>query len=231
MSIQVSDVLTEAYRKLGKPSQADMPFMDLIGVVRDVWRGLSLDLKMAARGHTVEMGNWVVPTQREMSTASFTGAGHIIPVKVEWRPDGSEDEVIGQKIDVVAFEQLNMDSPDIRVAFTGDFETIIFGDVYYDSREYRVSYEPLDDVDVDEADDLLPAPPLFVSYLADEAAVRALDYIDGNEAWAEKRERLRGILTLSLVENKMRFEKWKKTQFGNKKVSKHMKLIRRGYGC
>lgn len=221
----VSDVLSEAYRKLGRPGQTDMPYEDLIKIVRDVWRGLTLDLKFAAKGHQAIQGNWVTPTSREMSSASFTGGGYIIPLSAEWRPSGSDPDYLPNSAEIIAYEQINnigYGTDKSIVAFYDGFGQIVFGDLegVLFEREYRITYESLSDVDLDQTTDLIQTPDLFVSYLSDEAAVRALDYVDGNEVWAEKRERLRGILTAQIMEGRQRFEKWKKTQFGNKKSTK-----------
>lgn len=232
--IQVSDILREAYRKLGKPSQADMPFIDLIAIVADVYRGVMLDLKMTARNHSTVLGAWTVPTDREMSTAIFTGGDHIIPINVEWRPADSPDISFSYPVEIIAFEQIGAmpfktDMP--YVAFYNGFANVRFSDVdeLMQSREYRFTYEPLGAVNIDEVTDLTELPPLFLSYLSDEVSVRALDMIDGNDAWAEKRERLRPMLLASLGENKARFNKFRMTQFGNKIVRKQPPNARRGY--
>jgi hypothetical protein len=228
----VSTVLTEAYRKLGRPSQVDMPYQDLISIVKDVVRGLYLDLKLSARAHTTEQGNWVIPSAREMSSAVFTGGGYIIPVSAEWRYADSGDDAVTFPVEIVAYEQISWDGVTWArpvVAFYNDFLEIRFSDIedILFNREYRITYEAMSDVDVNELTDTVQIPDLFTSYLSDEAAVRTLDYIDGNEAWAEKRARLRPLLMMALLENKGRFIKWQNTQFGNKKIEKRSKFLRR----
>lgn len=76
MSIAYTDVIRGAYQLLGRPSQADLPYQDVIDHAKDVIRGRLLDLKMAARGHTNVVGPWV--GQRTLTLTDATNASPIV---------------------------------------------------------------------------------------------------------------------------------------------------------
>lgn len=76
MSIAYTDVIRGAYQLLGRPSQLDLPYQDVIDHAKDVIRGRLLDLKMAARGHTNIVGPWV--GQRSLTITAASNATPIV---------------------------------------------------------------------------------------------------------------------------------------------------------
>lgn len=230
MSIAYTDVIRGAYQLLGRPSQADLPYQDMIDHAKDAIRGRLLDMKMAARGHTNVVGPWVQVTDQEMPTTSFvSGALNFIPVKVEWRASNDPNQQLPRKADVVAWEQLGemyrgvTTFSETFVAFTDNFSKIAFSETpeTLGGRDYRVIYETLDDIDVALEDSTDNIPGLFITLCKYETAVMCLDQVvnESNE-WAEKRERLRISLLGRLALEERRFDKWNKTLFGNKKVKR-----------
>jgi hypothetical protein len=230
MSIAYTDVIRGAYQLLGRPSQTDLPYQDVIDHAKDVIRGRLLDLKMAARGHTNVVGPWVTPTGREMSSASFVSSlDNFIPVKVEWRTASDTSTSFPRKAEVVAYEQLGdlyrstTTFAETYVAFTDNFTKIAFSetDETLTSREYRIVYETLEDPTITLGTTSSSFPALFITLCKYETAVTCLDQVvNPSNDWAEKRERLRQSLTARLMVEDKRFQKWNTTLFGNKKVKR-----------
>jgi len=233
MSILSSDILTEAYQILGRPSQLDLPYLDLLVLVKDVARGRILDLKLSARDHTTQIGPWVVPSDREMSTSGFVGGlENFIPVKVEWRyltSDGVVPAVMPFQAEVVAFDQLgdlsrkSMTETETFCAFYDQFDNIAFSEdsTTLSFREYRVLYEDTSDVTLAALSDSVQLPELFITLCKYESGLVALDQIrNADPEWAERRERLRQTFTAQFMIWDHRFKKFQTTLYGNKKVKK-----------
>lgn len=240
MSIEYGDIIKGAYQLLGRPSQLDLPYQDVMDHARDVIRGRLLDLKMAARGHTNVVGPWVTPTGRDMAVTAAdptgnrlvpVGTGYFIPVKMEWRTVNDAQEVPPRKAEIVSYDQLGdlfrsaMTFSETYVAFTDNFSKITFSETYetLKQRQYRLIYENLSDatadVELDSAVGVLP--DLFITLCKYETAIMCLDHVvnESNE-WMEKRERLRRALLGRYAMEEKRFEKWNTTLFGNKKVKR-----------
>lgn len=239
MSILASDVLTETYQILGRPSQGDLPYVDLLVLVKDVVRGRIVDLKTSARNHTMTAGSWVTPSAREMSTSSFVGGlDNFIPVKVEWRDvaEASQDPLpMPRTVEVVSFETLGSlygsktSELDAYCAFYDSFANIAFSDDSntLSNRQYRIWYEDTADITLDALAHYAALPELFITLCKYEAGLVALNQIrNADPEWSERRERLRNDFTAQVMIWTSRFEKWQRTLWGNKKVSKHGKPMR-----
>lgn len=231
MSIAYTDVIRGAYQLLGRPSQKDLPYQDVIDHAKDAIRGRLLDIKMASRGHTNVIGAWVTPTDvDDMSTSAFvSGATNFIPVKVEWRIKNDTDIQFPRKAEVVAWSalgELYRDSLSIAetyVAFSDNFSKIAFSETIemLGNREYRIIYETLDDPTVEIGGETATLPSLFITLCKYEAALLCLDQVaNQSNEWAELRERLRYSLSARLAVEEQRFKKWNTTLFGNKKVKR-----------
>ena len=230
MSIAYTDVIRGAYQLLGRPSQTDLPYQDVIDHAKDVIRGRLLDLKMAARGHTNVVGPWVTPTSREMSSGAFvSNLDNFIPVKVEWRTQSDSSTAFPRKAEVVAYEQLGdlyrstTTFAETYVAFTDNLQKIAFSetDETLEDREYRIIYETLEDPAIALGGTTATFPALFMTLCKYETAVMCLDQVVNESLeWAEKRERLRMSLSARLAAEEQRFNKWNTTLFGNKKVKR-----------
>lgn len=233
MSIVASDILRETYQILGRPSQQDLPYLDLLVLVKDVARGRIVDLKTSGRNHTLTAGSWVTPSAREMSTSGFVGGlENFIPVKVEWRytAEASLDPASMPKtVEVVAFENLGrlygrkVNDLDAYCAFYDAFANIAFSDdsETLSNRQYRIWYEDTTDVTLDGLSDNATLPELFITLCKYEAGLVALDQIlNTSPEWADKRERLRPQFTAQVGIWTDRFEKWQRTLWGNKVVTK-----------
>jgi hypothetical protein len=225
--IIVSEILTAGYRKLGRPSQADMPYQDLLDIARDVIRENTLDLKLMARNHTNTAGGWVTPTDSDMTASGFTsGLDNIVPVKMEWRPTGSDSTLLPLKAEIVSYEALGdlaRISGQTYVAFYNGWQSIAFSETAETlaQREYRLIYEDMEDISALTTTSTAQIPAIFVTFCQDDVAFRALDYVENpSEAWAEKRERLRPNIVRQYIDNKTRFIKWGQSLLGNKKIHK-----------
>lgn len=225
MAVLASDIVTGTYSLLGRPSQNDLPYEDVLEAARDVVRGRTLDLKLAARNHTVQVGSWVTPSDREMSSASFVGGeSHFIPVKVEWlstNEASSSPLPQPRKVTVVSYEAIaDLYDKGDYCAFYNGFEHIAFSNSQYElqNRMYRVLYEDTGDVLATKTNSA-EFPTLFITLCKYEAALLCLDQIK-DDTFAEERERKRGIFTQQFLIWDKRFEKWRTTEFGNKKHTK-----------
>jgi hypothetical protein len=227
MSILASDIIKGVIRRLGRPAQGDMPYQDLLSITLDVVRERRLDLKLSTKNRTLEIGSWSTPNAKEMPSAGFAnGLDNFLPVKVEWRMAGSDD-VIPAKAEVVNYANLadlySTSRGETYVSFYEGFSMIAFPESVdtLQSREYRIVLENLEDVDLNALTDRADFPDLFITLLMDDISLRAIDYVDSPTVeWAEKRERLRPSLMANLAKNEQRFDVWKRTQYGNRKVQK-----------
>jgi hypothetical protein len=228
MAIIGSDVVTGAYQLLGRPSQADLPYEDVLEAARDCVRGRHVDLKLAQRDHTTTIGPWVTPSAREMSSSGFVGGlANFIPVKVEWRYiTESTASPLRQprKAQVVSFESVaglhETSIGETYVAFYDGFENIAFSanTTELALRQYRVVYEDMADVLATKASATY-LPDIFVTLLKYETALLCLDQVR-NPAFGDERERLRGVFTQQFMIWNDRFNKWRTTSFGQKKFKK-----------
>lgn len=230
MSIAYIDVVRGVYQLLGRPSQTDLPFQDVIDHTADVIRGRLLDMKMAVKGRTNVVGPWVTPTGREMSSGAFVAnKTNFLPVKVEWRLKVDAETQFPRAAEVIAYEQLGemyrsvTTFAETYVAFTDNMGKIAFSEVdeTLETREYRVVYEDLEDITValNGTDNTLP--DLFITLCKYEAALMCLEQVNNpTMEWAERRERLRMSLSSRLAVEERRFDKWNRTAYGNKKVKR-----------
>jgi hypothetical protein len=221
----VSDIATGSYQLLGRPSQQDLPYADLLVHVGDVVTGRLMDMSLTARNRKMLMSNWTLSTDRVMDVASFgLETSQFFPVKVEWRASDADEESRPYKVEVVAYEALDSLGQTSRnesyCAFFNDYTQIAFSDLVIQDREYRIEYEPLgyrtagqatlvtDDTRIDDA---------FLSLCKYEVALRALDEVKTpTEEWKDERERKRQTFLAVLGQETTRFNKFNTTQFGNK---------------
>jgi hypothetical protein len=227
MSVLASDIIAGTYQLLGRPSQTDLQYEDVLEHVRDFIRGRILDQKLSARGHTNQIGSWVTPSGREMASSGFVGGlTNFIPVKVEWRYTSQASlSPLPQpyKAEIVAFEQIaelhGMTARDY-VAFYDNFENVAFSasSTELSLRQYRVIYEDTSNPTINKTT-AVDLPEMFVTLGKYEVGLSCLDQIR-NDTFTEERERLRGSFTAQWVIWDDRFKKWQTTQFGNKRVTK-----------
>lgn len=231
MSIAYTDVIRGAYQLLGRPSQSDLPYQDVIDHAKDVIRGRLLDLKLASRGHTNTIGPWVTPTDvDDMATSSFVGGQtNFIPVRVEWRVKNDTATQFPRKAEVVSWSargdlyRESLTLAETYVSFSDNFQKMAFSETLetLSVREYRIIYETLEDPTVAIGGTTAELPDLFITLCKYETALACLDQVDNpSSAWAEKRERLRNSLAQKAIGEEQRFEKWNRTLYGNKKVKR-----------
>lgn len=233
MSISGTAIAQGIYRLLGRPSQTDLPYSDVLDAARDVYRGRLFDMKLANRNHTLAFSSWYTPTAAEgVNLTSFSiasGTTNIFPVKMEWRPVNAATNYKPRKAEVVSFENL---SEYARMARTED-ETYV---AFYGSnlvafsetvdalalREYRVIYEDTEDVTMAAlSDTITEVPDMLAPLFYYEGALLLLDQVRNDSPdWQDRRERLRGSLTAPFMEWDRRFNTWRRTLYGNKIVNK-----------
>jgi hypothetical protein len=233
-----SEIVSETYRLLRRPSQDALPYRDVLKTANDVIRGRLVDMKMAARNHTPEVGSWVVPSGRTMNAAGFTGGrSFVLPVSMEWRYQSQDDAAVPQRVELVSYEMLNdlwrSSFTEVYAAFyrSNGQSMVAFSDAadYVSDREYRLVYETLSDTVIDDTTTQIDLPDLFEPLCSVETAIKSLDYVHNDtEDWAMARERLRSSLTTDFLQWNERFKQWQNTLYGNKLVTKGGFRPRRG---
>lgn len=228
MAIQASAIVSRVYRLLGDPSQADLPYRDVLDVVQDVAGGRYLDLRMTGRDHASVIGAWVTPTDREMNAAAFAGGNpSFIPVRMEWLALGDDPAITAPRpVQLVGLANLNdlfrTSQSDTYAAFYNGMESIAFSElpeILY-QRQYRLTYEPTGAVSLEITGEA-NLPSEFVTLCAYETAFLCLDHVaNESEKWIDKRERLRVTLATETARWDERFRKWQTGRFGNKVVQK-----------
>jgi hypothetical protein len=236
MATLCSDIVTGAYQLLGRPSQEDMPYQDVLTHAGDVIRGREADLTLAARGKRLEASSWGTPTDKLETTAIFgIGIDDFLITKVEWRPVGSDDTVTPIKADVVSFERLDELGATARgtesyVAFYNNQSQVAFSEstTVLTNREYRVWYEPFTGFTAALSTNT-GMPDTFITLFKYETALRCLDQVENDsESWQNKRERLRASLMPVFLTEDARFKRWTTSQYGNKVTKKQGFRSRRG---
>lgn len=233
MPITGTQIAQGIYEKLGRPSQADLPYGDVLNAARDVYRGRLFDMKLANRNHSLSLSSWYTPTATEgVNLTSFSISADntlIFPVKVEWRPINAQSTYKPRKAEVVSFENISdygrraLTDDETYVAFyNGNLVAFSETTSVLANREYRIIYEDTEDVNFDQlADTITQIPELLAPLFYIEGALILLDQIrNDTPEWTDRRERLRENLTAQLMDWNERFRVWRGTLFGNKKVSK-----------
>lgn len=232
MAISSLEVIQGTYRLLGRPAEAELPFQDIIDTAKDVYRGMMLDMKISNRNRTIQFSSWYTPTATEGVTLSAFGLNafvvNIFPVKFEWRPKGATNAK-PYKADVVSYEALSdryYESNTYNETFVAFYDTnkIAFSEKLstLSNREYRLVYEDTEDVTWSAYTDTLDEiPQILIPYMQHKTAIKCLDIVsDVSPAWADKRERLRVVLSKDYLEWEQRFTKWQRQRRGNKKIRK-----------
>jgi hypothetical protein len=230
MSILASDIVSGAYQLLGRPSQSDLPYQDVLDHAKDVIRGRYLDLKLSARNHTATVGSWATPNDREGSALVFSnGTTDFIPVRMEWRDINAVDSATPINVQIVALEQLNElyrktdGYRETYAAFYNGFSEIAFSEPreVLLNRQYRLTFESMDDVNFASLSSSAQLPALFITLCKYETALVCLDQVvNETDGWSEKRERLRVTLSARMGQEEQRFDRWRKSLYGNKLVRK-----------
>lgn len=233
MSFTGSDIISGALRLIGRPSQSDLPYQDVLDTARDVIRGRLIDLKLTNRNHTILKSNYYTPTAQEDVSASLFGIGasvtRFVPVKMEWRPKDAEENTKPRTVTLVSYEQLTdyyrktrSDSEVFASYYNGD--QFAFADTVQmlATREFRVVYEDMEDVDMDAlADTVTDIPDIFVPLVQHEVAIQCLALVKNEtETWMQRRDGYLKTLIPSYEKWNDRFETWSMSLMGNKKVRK-----------
>lgn len=235
MAIQVADIISGAYLLLGRPSQADLHYEDMLALARDVLNTWMVKLKLSARGHTLCPGSWDTPTDTEMPSAGFaSGYDGFLPVKMEWRHLSNDGTMQPAKAEIVAYEQLADLSEkaysETYVAFYDNNSMIAFSETAETlaSREYRLWFEPMS-LSIASVGASVPLPEMFVTLCKYDLALLSLDVMrNDTESELARKDTLRKALFPRYMDAKEDFDKWSTTAFGNKKITKLGFRPRRG---
>lgn len=227
-SITGTDIVRGAYRLMGRPSQADLPYQDVIDNAHDVVNGFLLELKLSNRNHTAVIGSWVNPAAQTESIVRYTGdTDFIIPVKCEWRVLNGGDTQIPQKVEFCAVESIDelQQVPQEYVALYNNNTSIRFSAplTILLTRQYRLIYEPFAPTVIDGlSDEITSLPDFFKTLCQYETAAISINQVQNiTEDWTKRKEALLMTIMPMLVQWRERFERWKSSRYGNRKVRKN----------
>ena len=227
--ILASDILSGAYLLLGRPSQADLHYGDMLDLAEDLLMGRLLDMKLVGRGNFQTIGEWTTPDASEMSALAFTnGETNIIPRKMEWRYIGDNSDYTNPRLaEIISFESLNefqrKSINETAVAFYNGAQEIAFSELNVEllNREYRLTFTSMSGISFSAVTSQADLPSVLTTMCKYELALLCLDQvINETERWMERRERLRNSLMMEFLRWEARFKKLTETRFGSSKVSK-----------
>lgn len=234
-----TDLVQGAYLLLGRPGQPDLPFQDVLTHAGDVVRGRFLDLRLARNSHETQRTGWVTPSARSVASSAFSITGNYLPTKVEWRFTDADTSIPPFRAEIVAPESmderyyLSRKIQETYVAFENQGTTILFSEStnVLAKRQYRIWYEDLNAITTPAIGGTVDILEPFLTLLKYELALRLIDQVrTGTSEWAEERERLRQSLKAVLAMEEARWEKWRTSYFGDRKVKKLGYRPRMRYG-
>lgn len=170
------DITRRCYVRLKRPSQAALPFQQVMETVSEVIAQKKMDLALSGLNSTSVTSDWFTPPAADFALEDI-GLNVFIPTRLERRPIGNDRE-IGEDVPAVNYDVL--DSSRVHaVSFYGSPLRISFRDKlsYITQQEYRLTYESDFESDASlGADAGLPA--YFLGMVSLEAAYKLLDQID-----------------------------------------------------
>jgi len=221
-----TDIVRGAYRLMNRPSQADIPYKDIMANAKDVVTGRLLDLKMAVRNHTSVVGAWRTPVSKTENASLYASSEMFIPTKAEWRYANGDDTQTPQDVEFCALEAISGNSKlDREYVALYDNNTKVQWSAplaVLATREYRIIYEDLDSEAFSELGSTIENfPSQFVTLCQYETAAISIHQVDNDsEAWMMKKARLLKAIEPMLATWNERFEKWRLSRFGNRIVYK-----------
>ena len=226
--ISGTDIVKGAMMLMGRPSQADLPYQDVVDVVADVVGGALFDLKTSNNNRTAVVGEWRTPTATIESTQSYvTAEDFFIPIKCEWQTiDGETNYQTPNRVELCALESIDelALTPREYASIYDNDSKIRFGQTLpvLSTREYRLIYETLDDIEWTQLGSSVENfPSVFVHWAQHKTAAKAIYLVrNGSEEWSKRMEKLLVPLMAGLVEWEMRLDRWTNQRFGNRKVYK-----------
>jgi hypothetical protein len=221
-----TDIVRGAYRLMNRPPQADIRYKDIVANARDVVLGRLLDLKMSNRNHTSIVGAWRTPTAQTENATLYASSEMFIPTKAEWRYVNGDAAQVPHEVEFCSLESISENSQlDREYVALYDNNTKVQWSApltVLSTREYRIVYE---DLEIDDFSQLASVienfPSQFLTLCQYETAAITIHQVDNDtEAWMMKKERLLQTIKPMLETWIARFETWRLSRFGNRKVYK-----------
>jgi hypothetical protein len=216
------DIVRGAYRLIGRPSQSDIRYKDVLQNASDVITGRLLDLKMSNRNHTAIVGAWHTPTAQIEDVSIYATDKMFIPVKAEWRYKNGNETQIPQQVEFCALETISENARIAReyVAIYDDQLKLQWSAplTTLQTREYRIVYESFDFSNaLSLAGSVTKLPSQFVTLCQYETASMTIHQVENDsEAWQMKKARLLETIMPMLAVWNERFETWRLSRFGNR---------------
>ncbi len=172
-------VTQKIYRRLRRPSDAALPYPDILDAVSEVIAKKKVDLNIYSNddsGNTTT--GWITANGREVS---LSNANILIPLKVE--RENCDVCRCGYQTDVPIVDYDVLDRALGAVAFYGSPLKMALNSYGCYGHRYRITYQS-DFTDQAEIDGSLDLPSYFAGMVADEATYQLIDQVDDQtEAW------------------------------------------------
>jgi hypothetical protein len=231
------DIVRGVYRRLRKPSQAALPWQDVINIVRGVVARMLLDLALSPQNSTATTSDWFTPSATDFPMSDLGFASMLLPIRVERRELGSDFET-GLETPMVNYEVLDTSTVGaisfygnpIRMVFRDNLDTVT-------NTEYRIVYED-DFLNTLNLNSVVGLPAYFESKAILEAAYEACEVVDDDSAaWMKFVEMYRPGWEMQIGANDKQWDKYvrmfkgkaqvpKRTFWDNKRNFRRAKLFR-----
>jgi hypothetical protein len=183
MQVSGIDIVNGVYRRLRKPSQADLAWQDVVAIAGEVVARMKLDLMMSPQGETAILSDWFVPPAQDFALDDIGLHDVLLPTRVEMKSIDSQFET-GADVPCVNFDVLNTSivgavafhATPLRITFRDPTESI-------QQMQYRMVYET-DMVGDLKLDSVTGLPGLFKSKAILDTAYEACELVeDPSNEW------------------------------------------------
>lgn len=209
------DIVRGVYRRLRRPSQAALPWQDVLSIVSEVVSRMKCDLAMSPQNFTAQTSEWFTPSETDFEISEL-GLSVLLPIRLERRGIASDYET-GAEVPTVNYEVLNTSSVG-AVSFYGDPLRIVFRDPLdtVTNTEYRLIYES-DTVGVQNLNSVIGLPQFFKSYAILRSSYEAMEIVlDDSDKWEKFVEMFRPSWQLQIVEQEAKWHQYVRDFRGGK---------------
>jgi hypothetical protein len=201
------DIVRGVYRRLRRPSQAALPWQDVLQIVSEVISRLKGDLAMSPQNLTAQTSDWFIPSSTDFPISEL-GLSVLLPIRLERRGIGSEFET-GFEVPTVNYEVLNTSNVG-AVSYYGDPLRIVFRDPLetVSNTEYRLIYES-DTVGVQNLNSVVGLPQFFKSYAILLSGYEAMEIVvDDSDKWEKFVEMFRPSWNLQIIAQDVKWQRF-----------------------
>ena len=214
------DIVRGVYRRLRTPSQADLPWQDVVNIVGEVIARMKLDLVLSPQNSTAVTSDWFRPSSTDFPLSDVGFSSILLPIRVERRAIGSDLET-GFNVPTVNYEVLDTSTVS-GISFYGNPLRIVFRDALdvITGMEYRIVYE--DDLAGGiSLNSVVGLPSFFKSKAILESAYEAMEIIEDNSPeWLNFVRTFRPSWEMQIGANEIQWRKYIRMFLGKSQVPK-----------